>query len=156
MNFHAFGKLLPMLNGIPLTGFAEGDDVINIKRNSDTFGHKVGADGKMTTYRSSDKSGTVTMKFMQGSEASKVFDTIFSIQASVTAPFVPAVFTLLNTTTGESVVAVPGYIKRPADWVRGTNVNEEEWEFVCEDLFIFRTVSSVLGTAIDGLASIAG
>lgn len=156
MNFHAFGNLLPMLNGIPLTGFAEGDDVINVKRNADTFGHKVGADGRMTAYRNSDESGTVTLKFMQGSEGSKVFDTIFTQLSAKSIPFVPAGFALMNPSTGENVVAAPGYIKRPADWVRGTNVNEEEWEFVCENLFVFRTVSSAFGTAIDGLASIAG
>ena len=152
MNKYAFGELIPLINGIPLTGFAEGDDVIQVKRRVDTFSDKVGADGKMTVVKASDRSGEITLKFMQGSTGSAVMESVLSAQ-SVPRVFIPCQFSLYNPVSAEKVATTTGYIKKSADLTRGAGLNSEEWVIVCEDMFVFRSIGGVFGEVLSGIGS---
>lgn len=57
MRAYSFQNTVAIINGVELSGFAEGDDVISIKRRVDSATDKVGADGKMMVSISADKSG---------------------------------------------------------------------------------------------------
>lgn len=151
MNKYAFGDLIPLFNGVPLTGFAEGDDVISVKKRVDTFSDKVGADGQMTVVKSSDKSGEIIMKFMQGSAGSAALDGFYAKQ-NVRGAFLPGAFVLYNPTTLEEVIAAACYIKKTADMTRGAGLNSEEWAIVCEDLYLFRSAVGAFGAAVNGIA----
>lgn len=152
MNKYAFGENIILLNGIPLSGFAEGDDVIQVKRRNDTFSDKVGADGQMTVVRSSDLSGEITLKFMQGSSGSATLESALALQ-SVPRVFVPSQFSVYNPVTGEKVASTACYIKKTADFTRGAGLNSEEWVLVCENIYVLRTIAGVFGAAVNGLAS---
>ena len=154
MNKYAFGDLIPLFNGIPLAGFAEGDDVIQIKKRVDTFSDKVGADGQMTVVQSSDNSGEIVMKFMQGSAGSAAMDSFMAQQKLAGVPFVPGVFSLFNPQTKEQVAGAAAYIKKPADMTRGAGLNSEEWSVVCENIFMFRSAVGAFGAAVNGFSAV--
>lgn len=59
-----------VISAFPVTGFVEGD-AIELKRNKKENELSVGADGETCYSTTNDLSGTVTIKLMQSSQASK-------------------------------------------------------------------------------------
>lgn len=143
MQRYSFKNCVLLVNGIPIEGFAEGDDVIVGKRLNDPFSHKMGADGKMTVAQSADKSGEIVIKLMQGSKGSSTLGLLFNLLEAGRIDAVAVMY--VNTKSGESCTGVHGYIKRPADMSRGAGVNSEEWAIDVENYNAFFSELAPLG-----------
>lgn len=132
MKEYSFLDTILLVNGVPITGFDEGDDVINLERLNDSATHKIGTDGEMTVSISADRSGTVTFRLMQSSDSNAYLSGMINAQEN--GAFVPIFVQFKDTRGNDLGSGTQGYINRPASMTRGTNVNSQEWIITVERL----------------------
>jgi hypothetical protein len=132
MKQYSFLNTLLLVNGVEISGYDEGDDVIILERLTDSASHKIGTDGEMTVSISADRSGTLTFRLMQSSASNTYLSGLIGSQEN--GLFVP-VFSQFKDTEGLDLVSgTQGYINRPAGITRGTNANSQEWVITMERL----------------------
>jgi hypothetical protein len=132
MKEYSFLDVVLLVNGVEISGFDEGDDVITLERTNDTAAHKVGTDGEMTVSISADRSGSITFRLMQTADSNIYLTGLIS--AAENGAFVPIFVQFKDTRGGDLGSGTQGYIVRPATMVRGTNANAQEWSIVAERL----------------------
>lgn len=121
-----------LINGVPISGFDEGDDVIQVERLVDSASHTVGADGEMTVALSSDKSGTFTFRLNQSSPSNLYLSGLIAAQEN--GVFIPVSAQFADTVGNDLAAGTQGYIQRPSGMTRGTGTNGQEWTVVVERL----------------------
>ena len=131
MNSYSFTNVAVAVNGVTLSGFGAGDDVIQGRRREDAFADTVGADGLMLVTKNANRSGEFIVRLLQGSRDNAYINALFLAQEA--GAFAAAAISVVDTVTGDSAVGTQGYITKPADMVRGTGANEQEWVFVVEE-----------------------
>ena len=132
MKEYSFLHTLLLVNGVEISGFDEGDDVITLERLNDSAAHKIGTDGEMTVSISADRSGTATFRLMQSSDSNTYLSGLISAQEN--GAFIP-IFVQFKDTRGLDLGSgTQGYINRPASMTRGTNANSQEWMVTVERL----------------------
>ena len=134
MKAYSFLDTFVLVNGIPLDGWADGDDVIKITRRADAATDKMGADGRMAVALNADRSGEITVKLMQTSRANSYLNSIAALQAAGPKRFVPVMITFQDSYRQDMGAGALGYIKKLPDVQRGTGINTQEWTFVVERL----------------------
>ena len=132
MKEYSFLDTLLLVNGVGISGFDEGDDVINLDRINDSASHKIGTDGEMTLSISADRSGTVVFRLMQSSDSNTYLSGLISAQEN--GAFIPIFVQFKDTRGGDLGSGTQGYINRPASMSRGTNANSQEWTITVERL----------------------
>jgi len=132
MKEYSFLDTILLVNGIAISGFDEGDDVITLERSVDTGAHKVGTDGEMTLSLTADRSGSITFRLMQSSDSNTYLSGL--VLAAENGAFVPIFVQFKDTRGGDIGSGTQGYILRTATMVRGTNANAQEWSIVVERL----------------------
>ena len=148
MRVYSFANTVVLVNGVELTGWSEGDDVINIKRLSDSASHKVGAGGDMMVTISADKSGEFTFKLQQTSPSNKFLLGLLALMEAGAKTFVPVFVLFQDTYRNDLATGTVGYLKRPPDIGRGATAGDQEWTVVVERLDL------VLGDTADSLLSL--
>jgi hypothetical protein len=136
MKAYSFKNTILVLNGVEITGWDEGDDVIDIKRLADSASHKIGAAGDMMVALSADRSAEVSIKLQQTSSSNAYIGSLIDLQEGGAETFVPISLLFQDTYRNDMAEASAGYIKKPADMKRGTGVGPQEWTFVLESLSI--------------------
>jgi len=134
MQNYSFLNMFVFVQGTPITGWAEGDDVIQVARRENAFNDKVGADGRMIVAQNANQSGSLKFRLQQQSEGNSVLNYLFGLQEGSMGQFAPLQVTVKNIATGELSVGSFGYIVKPAETSRGVNPNAQEWEIVVERL----------------------
>lgn len=134
MKRYSFLDTVMIVNGVEITGWSEGDDVIQIARANDTISHKTGAAGEMMVSVSGDKSGSFKFKLQQTSSSNSYMGTLMSLQEAAGSTFIPINCLFQDTYRQDLASGTVGYIKRPADMNRGMQGNDQEWEIVTERL----------------------
>jgi hypothetical protein len=71
MRVYSFKNITLLVNGVEITGFADGDDVLTASRRVDSASDLIGADGKMMVSLSADRSGEFTFRLQQVSGSNK-------------------------------------------------------------------------------------
>lgn len=142
MKEYSFLNTVLLVNGVEITGFDEGDDVIVLSRINDAVSHKIGADGEMSISISADRSGTCTFKLQQSSLSNAYLTGLVAVQEN--GLFVPIFVQMTDTRTGDSGSGTSGYIAKPADMQRGTNVNGQEWVITVERLDLIHIGATTL------------
>ena len=132
MKEYSFLDTLLLINGVEISGFDEGDDVISLDRLNDSAAHKIGTDGEMTVSISADRSGTMTFRLMQSSDSNIYLSGLITAQEN--GAFVPIFAQFADTKGLDLGSGTQGYITKPASMVRGTNANSQEWVVVVERL----------------------
>lgn len=132
MKEYSFLDTLLLINGIEISGFDEGDDVITLERLNDSASHKIGTDGEMTVSISADRSGTVTFNLMQSSDSNKYLSGL--VTGMENGAFIPIFVQFKDTRGGDLGSGTQGYIQKPASMSRGQNANAQEWVIVVERL----------------------
>lgn len=135
MKRYSFKDIIVLVNGIELTGWAAGDDVISVKRRTDSAEDEVGAGGDMMVSISSDKSGEFAFKLQQTSPSNKYLNGLVIAQENIKG-WVPIVIATKDSYRNDICTGLSGYIKKPADMVRGKKGNNQEWVLVTERLDI--------------------
>lgn len=134
MRRYSFQDTVVLINGIEITGWDEGDDVIAIARRNDAISDKVGAGGNMFVSVSSDRSGTATFKLNQMSPSNAYLSSLMDAQEAGGSRFVPVSFRFQDTYRQDMAAGSAGYLMKPSDMTRGTASNTQEWTVVVEDL----------------------
>ncbi len=132
MKEYSFLDTLLLVNGVEISGFDEGDDVIALERLNDSAAHKIGTDGEMTVSISADRSGTVTFRLMQSSDSNAYLSGLINAQEN--GAFIPIFVQFKDTRGNDLGSGTQGYINRPASMTRGTNANSQEWMVTVERL----------------------
>lgn len=134
MKRYSFSDTVVLVNGIEITGWAEGDDVIDVQRRVDSITDKVGADGKMMVSVSADKSGEFKFKLQQTSGSNKYLMALLALMENSSATFIPVTVQAQDTYRRDLATGTTGYIKKPANMTRGAQGNNQEWVIVTERL----------------------
>lgn len=134
MRAYSFQNTIVLVNGVEITGWADGDDVIDIKRRSDSASDKVGAAGNMMVSISSDKSGEITFKLQMTSSSNKFLSGLIALQEAGAAQFVPVNILFQDTYRKDVANGTIGYLKKPSDLTRGAEAGNTEWTCVVERL----------------------
>ena len=143
MQYYSFANTVLNVNGVPISGFSEGDDVIQGSRRVDAFTDQVGADGHMLVARNANRSGAIILKLQIGTASNSYLSALFEAQEKG-AIFVAASVVFKNTINNEVFMGTKGYIPKPSDVARGTNPTEQEWSIVVEDYeAVFATLPEV-------------
>lgn len=142
MKDYSFANTVLLVNGVPITGWDEGDDVINIERFNDSASHIVGAAGEMVVSLSADRSGQIRFRLQQTSDSNNYLGGLIALQEE--GSFIPAFVQFKDVRSGDLVSGTQGYIPRPANMVRGTNAQPQEWAINCENLAsLFGTIGAI-------------
>ena len=128
---YSFKNVSVAVNGVTLSGFGAGDDVIQARSREDAFTDLVGADGLMLVTQTSNRSGEFIIRLLQGSSDNAYLNALFLAQEA--GVFTAAAISVVDTSTGDSAVGTQGYITKPADMTRGAGANEQEWVLVVEE-----------------------
>lgn len=132
MKRYSFQDVVLLINGVEITGWAEGDDVIQAKRRNDSISDSMGAGGEMMVSVSADKSGEFTFKLQQTSSSNKYLSGMLNLQEAGGSVFVPVTVLLKDSYRQDIATGTVGYLKKPADMVRGAKGNTQEWVVVTE------------------------
>lgn len=132
MKDYSFLNTVFLVNGVELSGWDEGDDVINMDRLGDSANHLIGADGEMTVSLSADRSGEITFRLMQSSNSNAYLSGLINTQENGT--FVPIFVQFKDTKGGDLGSGTQGYLSKPAGMTRGVNANSQEWVIRVERL----------------------
>lgn len=147
MKVYSFQNTVMIVNGVEITGWADGDDVINIARRTDSASDKVGADGTMMVSISADKSGEFTFKLQQTSSSNKYLASLIALQEGGAKTFVPVNVLFQDTYRNDLATGTIGYLKKPADLTRGQQGNNQEWVVVVERLDMLLGDPALVGVA---------
>lgn len=134
MRRYSFTDTVMLVNGVEITGWAEGDDVIKVARRTDSATDKVGAAGEMMVSVSADKSGTVAFKLQQTSPSNRYLNSLLQLAENSSKTFIPVNVLFQDTYRQDIATGTVGYIQKPADMTRGQNGNNTEWTLVVERL----------------------
>lgn len=155
MKVYSFLNTVVLVNGVEVTGFADGDDVIGIRRRVDSATDRVGADGTMMVALSADKSGEVTLRLLQTSSSNKYLNSLMALQEGGSKTFVPINIMFQDTYRNDTASGSIGYLKKPTDVVRGAQGNVQEWVIVVERLDVLLGDPVLVGVAT-GIAGLFG
>lgn len=147
MKRYSFLDTVVLINGVEITGWAEGDDVINIARRTDSISDKIGAGGEMMVSVSADRSGEMKFKLQQTSSSNKYLQGLMALQEAAGSMFVPVAVLFKDNYRNDMGSGSIGYIKRPSDMQRGINAGMQEWSVVVErlDLLYGNPADDILG-----------
>ena len=134
MKQYSFLDTLLLVNGVEVSGFDEGDDVITVERLSDSAQHKIGTDGEMSVAISADRSGIFTFRLMQTSDSNAYLSTLVNLQDN--GVFTPVFAQLKDIRGGDIGSGTQGYIQKQSGLSRGANVVAQGWIIVVERLDI--------------------
>jgi len=131
---YSFAEVAVLVNGVPLTGFGEGDDVVQVTRRNDLFALTIGAKGKGVPTKSADRSGEITLGLLQGHEDNAILSAFLNKDDRGVFTGVNLQITVLKS--GERVGG-RGVITKPADRNYGVALNRLDWLILIEDLEVF-------------------
>ena len=132
MKDYSFLNTLLLINGVTISGFDEGDDVITLDRLNDSASHKIGTDGEMSISLSADRSGEIVFRLMQTADSNTFLSGLITAQEN--GIFVPIFAQFKDTKGGDLGSGTQGYIPKPAGMSRGNVVGSQEWRIVVERL----------------------
>ena len=134
MRLYSFLNTVLLINGVEITGHAEGDDVIDVSRRNDAASDQIGAGGNMMVSLSADKSGAVKFKLQQTSSSNSYLSKLAALQDGGVDTFVAVNIKFQDTYRQDSAEGTVGYIKKHADIKRGAKGGDQEWEIIVERL----------------------
>jgi len=119
-----------------VVGWADGDDVIQIKRRAPSMIDTIGASGEMMVSCSADCSGEITFRLQQTSPSNAHLLGLLHKQENEKT-FSPIRITFTDAYRQDSASCAQAcYIKKMPDLIRGVKANSMEWTIVVENLQI--------------------
>lgn len=121
-----------VVNGGVISGFAKGDGVVKVERNSDSYSWDVGADGRLSVYRSADRSAKITFKLAPNSESNTFLGALMDLQEGGFPVFVPIVIGAQDIAQQDVFAGTKGVMLRPPGFERGATPGDQEWSIITE------------------------
>ncbi len=124
-----------LFNGVPLTGWADGDAVITVERSEDAFSLLVGADGDAVALKNANRSGVATLQFLQSSRANAIITAVLKIQDAGLLSPVP--FAVRDSNSLDLAIAEAAFPVGPPRLIYGVGHNAREWRLALPAVDIF-------------------
>ncbi len=122
-------KVSVVLNGTPITGFADGS-MVTVARTVESATLHMGADGRGTKVVNADKSGTVTLRLAQSSLSNAVLSTLEATNATFPV--------IIKDTNGNSLHSgAKAFISAPPSSEYAQELSPREWTIMVEALIHF-------------------
>ncbi len=118
--------------GKVLSGFSDGDDAIMVERNKPTMSQVIGIQGDGVYSQTSDKSGVITLKLLQGCEENSFLST--KIQASEAGGIISGELIITESGNDAKVTARKCIIEGMPKFQRGEGQTAVEWRFLSADV----------------------
>lgn len=118
------------IGNVIITGFGEGDDVINVIKTDDGISMTTGAKGEVTTSKVANPIGTIDITLQAQSSSNSILNNLARTKESF------AVNISENNSQKISVSSDNSYVTKIADNVRGKNAGERTWNIMCENMQI--------------------
>lgn len=132
---YAFEKVVVLVDGVPITGVADGDDGITVERNREVYSTLIGADGDACAMKSADRSGVATIKLLQTSPSNLFLTAKLKLQdAGVLSPFP---FTVKDANGLDLVIAEAAFPVGPPAAIYGMGHNAREWRLALPAVDIY-------------------
>lgn len=122
---YSFLDVICIVGGVPITGFAEGDDAIIIKRRNDVVNLTVGADGFGTLAKSADKSYEITLKLLDTSPGNAVLQNLLTTSDYIATVIFP--LQIQNLSGLDRCSSNAAVISKQPDLQFGAGTNTREW-----------------------------
>lgn len=126
--------------GKVISGFAEGDDAIMVERNTPTMTQTIGMQGDGQYIQTSDKSGVVTLKLLQGCEENTFLTA--KIQAAEVGGITSGDLLITEVGSDGGVIARKCVIEGMPKFQRGANTVPVEWRFLSTDVSISQSAGA--------------
>lgn len=139
MKQYSFYSVDLLIDGVPLTGFSDGNAILSAGYNSPQQGHVIGARGEMVVTTTRNRSGRINFTLLQTSDWNQILTerTLLNVNTGTSgnnALFVP-IQALVNDKMGNTMITgVNGYSPTVPPVVRGTNVNVVNWTLMFEEV----------------------
>lgn len=115
-----FQGVAASIDGIPIEGFAEGDDVISAVFNSDISDEVTGADGESASSKLNDDSALITFNLLQTSKSNDLLNGYAVARTNFTL--------FIRDGNGATIlIAKTANIKKRPDIGFGSTVGTREW-----------------------------
>jgi Protein of unknown function (DUF3277) len=149
MKSYSFANITALVNGVQVSGFAEGDGVLEVEF-PDAATPTYGADGGLTLSLHAQKSMTSTLKLAQTSKGNKIMMGLAAAQRGGTASFIPLVLLVKDSYRNDIINGARGFFKKVPKITRGVKENEVAWEMEFErgDIGLGDPTFAGLATAI--------
>ncbi len=108
------------LNGVPVTGFSEGSDVIQVAYDTDFVEDKVGVTGEGAFVEHNDKRATITLKLL----ATSLMNDVMSGLVSANTEFSASIEDARGNTIGAGAAC---RVQKLPDVSFGNEIGEREW-----------------------------
>lgn len=112
-------------DGVPVSGYWEGDDVLTITPHADDGTLMVGADGSGLFSQSADRGADITLRLQHVSPTHSLLLARRKLQRA--GRFFGMPFTFLDTASGAGGVCATAFIMRAPTSSIGTNAVAQEW-----------------------------
>jgi hypothetical protein len=120
-------KVVINIDGHTIVNYADGT-FIEASQMEDTYSEHVGVDGKVTRVKSANKMGEVTLTLAQNSPSNKKLQELAKngniVQFSVTDA---------NFEANVGASGSEAWLRKPADFSRGNEIEDAEWVIVVAD-----------------------
>ncbi len=134
MKNYSFKQVIVLVGGIPISGFGEGDDVVQIARRTETFDIRVGVDGLGVAQQSADESGTFTLRLLAQADSNTFLGVQFGLMAAGILPSIPVLVKGAGLLAVQFGAALECVIQQPAPNPLGAAAPEREWVIIAEKL----------------------
>ena len=134
MKLYSFKETTLLVNGVEISGWADGDDTIIVRRLTDSGQHVIGNDGTMVVSITADRSGEFVFTLMQTSLSNAYMHELVSLGEN--GAFVPVFVQFKDNLGHDLYTGTLGYIPRPADATRGNTAQPQEWTINVEKLLL--------------------
>ena len=133
MKTYGSKNTIGIIQGVPVTGLAPGDDVWTFKLAEDRVKKSVGIDGAVALAVTNDETGEVTLKLMQTSPTNLALLALSALQKQTTA-LIPIALLFQDTFRQDRIIGINGWIETTPEVNRGAGINIHEWKFGFETL----------------------
>jgi hypothetical protein len=129
MKQYGADKVSVIVNGTPITGFADGS-FVTVARNVESATLHVGADGVGTKIVNADKSGTITIRLVQSSLSNAVLSALEATNANFPV--------IVKDTNGLSLHSgAKAFVSAPPSSEYAQEMSPREWTIMVEALIHF-------------------
>lgn len=123
----------PTLPPHAVTQWSDDADAFTFKRRNPSATDKMGVDGKMALFLSSDRSGEFGIKVFNTSPTNKYLNSGLALQEGGQRTFAPVSITFFDTNRQDKFIGLFGYVQKVPDIARGNEVKTQEWTIIVEN-----------------------
>ena len=130
MKSYSFGRVSVTVDGIPVVGFAEGDDVVQVTPAGDDGSLVIGADGQSVFLQTVNDSAEIVLKLLPTSSMNKILQARYTAQKA--GVLFPLGITIVDPSANEVTICVSCNVIQSPVRGYGAGVGVREWKLVAE------------------------